>query len=38
MTRTLILPDIHTRFDIAEQVIDKENPDKIVFLGIQGRE
>ena len=33
MTRTLIIPDIHTRFAIAEQVIDKENPDKIVFLG-----
>lgn len=31
--RTLIIPDIHTRFDIAESIIDKENPDKIVFLG-----
>lgn len=29
----LIIPDIHTRYDIAEMMIEKENPDNIVFLG-----
>lgn len=29
----LVIPDIHTRFDIAESIIKKENPDNIVFLG-----
>jgi len=31
--KTLIIPDIHTRYDIAESIIKKENPDKTVFLG-----
>jgi len=31
--KTLIIPDIHTKFDIAETIIDKETPDNIVFLG-----
>lgn len=33
MTKTLILPDLHTRFDIAEQVIDEVEHDSIIFLG-----
>ena len=31
--KTLIIPDIHTRFDVAESFIDKERPDNVVFLG-----
>jgi hypothetical protein len=31
--KTLIIPDIHTRFDKAEAIIRDENPDKIVFIG-----
>ena len=31
--KILIIPDIHTKFDIAETIIDKESPDNIVFLG-----
>lgn len=31
--KTLIIPDIHTRYDIAELIIDKVKPDKTVFLG-----
>ena len=31
--KTLIIPDIHTKFDIAEIFIDKEKPDNVVFLG-----
>jgi len=31
--KTLIIPDIHTRFDVAESFIDKERPDDVVFLG-----
>lgn len=33
MSRTLIIPDIHTKIGFAEEIIEKENPDKIVFLG-----
>lgn len=33
MATTLIIPDIHTKFVIAELIIEKEKPDKIVFLG-----
>lgn len=31
--RTLIIPDIHNKYDIAESIIHKENPDNVVFLG-----
>jgi hypothetical protein len=31
--QTLILPDIHTKFGIAESIIEKENADEVVFLG-----
>lgn len=31
--RTLIIPDIHTNFGLAEYIIEKENADEIVFLG-----
>lgn len=31
--KTLILPDIHNNWFNAEEVIDKENPNKIIFLG-----
>lgn len=33
MTRTLIIPDIHTRFGLAEAIIEKEKCDEVVFLG-----
>ncbi len=29
----LIIPDIHNDYFIAEKIIKKENPDKIIFLG-----
>ncbi len=31
--KILIIPDIHTKFGIAETIIEKEDPDNIVFLG-----
>lgn len=31
--KTLIIPDIHTKFIDAESIIDYEKPDNIVFLG-----
>ncbi|MDH3313141.1 MAG: hypothetical protein OEM28_08345 [Nitrosopumilus sp.] len=31
--KTLIIPDIHTKFGIAETIIVKESPDNVVFLG-----
>ncbi len=31
--KTMIIPDLHTRFAIAEEMIDEEQPDNIVFLG-----
>ncbi len=31
--KTLIIPDIHTKFQIAESIIKSESPDSIVFLG-----
>ena len=31
--KTVIIPDIHTKFFEAENIIDFEQPDKIVFLG-----
>lgn len=31
--KVLVIPDIHNRFGVAEAIIDKENPDKIIFLG-----
>lgn len=31
--RTIIIPDIHTKFKIAESMIKRESPDRIVFLG-----
>lgn len=33
MVRILIMPDIHTKFKPAESIIEKECPDKTVFLG-----
>ena len=33
MKRTLIIPDVHTRFKVAEALIARENPDKTIFLG-----
>ena len=33
MTTTMIVPDIHNRVRLAEELIAKENPDNIVFLG-----
>lgn len=33
MTKTIIIPDIHNRYAIAEAIIDLENPDLVVFLG-----
>ena len=33
MTRTLILPDVHNNFGLAETIIEKENADEVVFLG-----
>jgi hypothetical protein len=32
-TKTLIVPDIHLRHEIAERIIASEKPDKIIFLG-----
>lgn len=32
-TRTLVIPDIHTRIRLAESIIDYEPHDQIVFLG-----
>lgn len=29
----MILSDIHNKHDIAEEIISRENPDKIIFLG-----
>ncbi len=31
--KTLIIPDIHTKFQTAESIIERESPDKTVFLG-----
>lgn len=31
--KTVIIPDIHNRFVVAESIIRKERPDKIVLLG-----
>ena len=31
--KTIIIPDIHNKFDIAESIIEKEKPDNVVFLG-----
>ena len=31
--RTLIIPDIHTNFVLADKIITQEKPDNIVFLG-----
>jgi hypothetical protein len=31
--KTLIIPDIHTNYKLAEKIILEENADKIVFLG-----
>ena len=31
--KILIIPDIHNKWFEAEEIIDKENPDKVVFLG-----
>lgn len=31
--RTLIIPDIHNRYAVAEAIIDKENADNVVLLG-----
>ncbi len=31
--KILIIPDIHNKYDIAESIIHKENPDNVVFLG-----
>ncbi len=31
--RTLILPDLHLKHLIAQRIVDRENPDKIIFLG-----
>ncbi len=31
--KTVIIPDIHTNFVDAEIIIEKEKPDKVVFLG-----
>lgn len=33
MTKTVIIPDIHTKFGLAEIIIEKEEPDNVVFLG-----
>lgn len=33
MSRTVIIPDIHNRFAVAEAIISSEKPDKVVFLG-----
>jgi len=33
MTRTLIIPDVHTKFGLAETIIEKEKADEVVFLG-----
>ena len=33
MSRTLILPDIHCEYGLAEKIILKESPDKTIFLG-----
>ena len=33
MMKTVIIPDIHNKFSKAEDIICKENPDKVVFLG-----
>lgn len=31
--KILIIPDIHTRFNEAELIIEKEKPDNVVFIG-----
>jgi len=31
--KIMIIPDIHTKFGIAETIIERENPDNVVFLG-----
>ena len=31
--RTLIIPDIHNKFELAESIIEIESPDNVVFLG-----
>lgn len=31
--KVLIIPDVHNKFRIAEKIIEKENPSKIIFLG-----
>lgn len=31
--KTLIIPDIHTKYKLAESIINREKPDRIVFLG-----
>ena len=31
--RTLVIPDIHHKYHIAEQIISKERPDLTIFLG-----
>jgi hypothetical protein len=31
--KTLIIPDIHTNYKLAEKIISKEKADKVVFLG-----
>lgn len=33
MAKILIIPDIHNKWFEAEQIIEKENPNKVVFLG-----
>jgi len=32
-TKVLVIPDIHTKFVLAERIIEKEKPTKIIFLG-----
>lgn len=31
--KVVIIPDIHNQYGIAEQIIKRENPDQIIFLG-----
>ena len=33
MTKTLIIPDIHNNFGLAETIIDFEKADEVIFLG-----
>lgn len=31
--KIVIIPDIHNKYDIAESIIDRERPDRTIFLG-----